>query len=90
MPAPACSAIAATRDESARVSAGVLSYLAPELLEWTGCRRAPDIYTAGRGAVSHVHGLYPYGTIASANHAAFGEVDAGCGNPEGEPAGVAR
>ena len=62
-------------EESARISAGVLSYLAPELLEGRDASVHSDIYTAGVVLFRMFTGLYPYGTIKSANHAAFGEVD---------------
>lgn len=62
--------------EPARASAGALSYLAPELLEGRDAGVHSDIYTAGVVLFRMFTGLYPYGTIKSVNHAAFGEVDA--------------
>lgn len=59
-----------------RVSAGALSYLAPEFLEGRDAGVHSDIYTAGVVLFRMFTGLYPYGTIKSINHAAFGEIDA--------------
>lgn len=63
-------------DASVRVSAGALSYLAPEFLEGRDAGVHSDIYTAGVVLFRMFTGLYPYGTIKSINHAAFGEIDA--------------
>lgn len=63
-------------DAPVRVSAGALSYLAPEFLEGRDAGVHSDIYTAGVVLFRMFTGLYPYGTIKSINHAAFGEIDA--------------
>ncbi len=63
-------------EEPVRVSAGALSYLAPEFLEGRDAGVHSDIYTAGVVLFRMFTGLYPYGTIKSINHAAFGEIDA--------------
>lgn len=62
--------------DTAQTSAGSLSYLAPELLEGRDAGPRSSVYTAGVALFRMFTGKYPYGTIKSVNHAAFGELDA--------------
>lgn len=73
-------------DGTARVSAGSLSYLAPELIEGRDAGTRSDVYTAGVVIYRMLTGKFPYGRIKSVNHAAYGAfVPPSTYNPEVPP-----
>lgn len=71
------------------VSSGVLSYLAPELLEGRDTGERAAVYTAGAVIYRILTGKYPYGRIKSPNHAAFGAPDPAVTEKAGVPAWLA-